>query len=109
MVLNTDELRDFKGTSEKTKSLVQKLSDATYLTPEVLDEIAHWKLLGQYARNAKRLAMNSPEDLSIITESVFECPPTTDLDVRLKVKMLKNLNGIGIGMASAILALRFPE
>jgi hypothetical protein len=110
MAINPDDLRKyFSGRSERTYGIVRRLNNLPSLTPEVLYEIAHWKLRDQYGRDEHNLVAISPGALKVITSTVFNYPPVTQPLFEFRVKKLKELPGIGIGMASAILALRFPE
>lgn len=100
-------LNGFKWKSAEADRLLERLRDKRCLSPEDLHCIAHWKLRGQYNRVRSQLMMNPPEQLSKITEAVFVSEPATLPHLGACVRKLKELEGVGIGLASAILALRF--
>lgn len=85
--------------------------DPMYLTRGELLEVAHWKLIGQYGRAAHHLEKNSAADIERVTAHAFafSAPDDPDLELDVRVQTLPVLPGVGMGVASAILALCSPE
>jgi len=102
-------LKGFKRKSKEADRLLRSLRAKHCLSPRDFHSIARWKLRGQYNRVLPLLMMNSPGQISNVTRVAFRPPePTTLSDLGARVKKLRELEGVGIGLASAILALRFP-
>ena len=95
--------------SQGTQILVSSLANASWLGIEQLVSVGHWKLRGQYARVAPRLLSNSVARLRSLTKGPVSSPPTGLTEVGFRIKELRKIEGVGMGMASAILALRFPH
>jgi hypothetical protein len=81
-----------------------------YLTKEELDKILHWKLRGQYGRLNHLLSANSDELIQKVTGLALSVEhPDADYELELRFKILTCLRGVGVPVASAILALIYPE
>ncbi|MEZ5125325.1 MAG: hypothetical protein R2826_03635 [Thermoleophilia bacterium] len=88
----------------------RKQRDPMYLTESEFFEVAHWKLINQYGRAKRYLESNSAERIEAITSRALSFrDPDPDIEMVGRVTMLRVLPGVGMGVASAILALCFPE
>jgi len=84
--------------------------DPFYLTKDELDEILHWKLRRQYRRSKHWQNANTPEIIKTITSAALAIDvPDFDYEVELRISILTCLRGVGVPVASAILALVYPE
>lgn len=81
------------------------------LTAEELEPVFRWKLGSQYGRVRKQLARNMVAAYQIVTRAAFEISDFDDpnRELELRVGLLCSLAGVGIGIASAILALVEPD
>lgn len=98
---------------EHTNGLKRRLAGASCLAAPLLDEILQWKLRGQYGRQrARRGGLTAPM-VRAVTALAFgpELAQNADQDTEaaLRLGVLCVLPGVGLGVASAILALRFPD
>jgi len=81
-----------------------------YLTLQEFDEILRWKLRKQYGRQRKLRAVNTDEVVRNITGAAFSVVhQDSDYEVELQVGILCTLRGVGVPVASAVLALVFPH
>lgn len=81
-----------------------------YLTAAEFDAILQWKLRGQYGRRAGIRQANTEDVVQIVTGAALSVShPDEDYEVELRLGILGSLRGVGIPVASAILALVFPE
>jgi hypothetical protein len=81
-----------------------------YLTRDELDPVFKWKLRSQYGRVRWRLKQNSDERCRVITRLAFSVTlDDKDLELELRTGILTMLHGVGVPVASAILALVDPE
>ncbi|GIV64636.1 MAG: hypothetical protein WHS83_05940 [Chloroflexus sp.] len=81
-----------------------------YLTLDEFDQILHWKLRGQYARQRERRKANTDEVVRTITKAALSLTvPDEDYEIELRFGILCALRGVSVPVASAILALVFPE
>jgi len=82
-----------------------------FLGASDLQPILHWKLGNQYGRVRARLAVNTDAEYREATRAAFAIayPADPDRETELRVAALTELSGVGIGVASAILALVDPE
>ena len=88
----------------------RKQRDPMYLTEGEFFEVAHWKLINQYGRAKRLLEDNSAERIEAVTSRALSfSDPDPDIEMVGRVTMLRVLPGVGMGVASAILALCFPE
>jgi hypothetical protein len=85
--------------------------DPLFLTQDEFFQVAHWKLIGQYGRAARHLEKNRAEQIEHVTGHAFafSAPGDPDLELEVRVQILRVLPGVGMGVASAILALCDPE
>ena len=81
-----------------------------FLTGEQLDRVFRWKLRGQYMRQSARRARNSEAAYRTVTEAVFKVVgPEFEYECALRLGLLSALPGLGIPVASAVLALTEPQ
>ena len=81
-----------------------------FLTQDEFFEVAHWKLISQYGRAARFLEQNTAERIERVTAMAFGfSDPDEDFMTAAHVSILRLLPGVGMGVASAILALCYPE
>ncbi|MGC8786100.1 MAG: hypothetical protein ACP5Q1_01585 [Anaerolineae bacterium] len=81
-----------------------------YLTSKEFDEILHWKLRGQYGRQQQRRKANTGNIIRTVTRAALSIThPDEDYEIELRLGILCCLRGVGVPVASAILALVFPE
>lgn len=81
-----------------------------YLTGDDLDKVLKWKLRGQYGRQFQRRKDNTDEIVKSVTELGLNiCHDDKNYELELRLKILTALHGVEIPVASAILALVYPE
>lgn len=81
-----------------------------YLTGEDFDKILKWKLRGQYGRQFQRRQDNTDEIVKSVTKLGLNiCHESKDYELELKLKILTVLHGVEIPVASAVMALVYPE
>lgn len=111
MVLRTA-ASDWEG-AEGLKSTLAGLKarrSPFYLTGVELEPVFRWKLISQYGRGKRHRDTNSDHAYRIATTAAFSVDEAdSDLDLELKVGFLTALRGVGVPVASAILALVEPE
>jgi hypothetical protein len=81
-----------------------------FLTAEELAKIFRWKLRGQYGGQAAFRAKNSDSAYRAVTEAVFKIVES-DLahECAVRLGLLRALPGIGVPVASSVLALTDPQ
>jgi hypothetical protein len=81
-----------------------------YLTLDEFDRVLQWKLRGQYGRQRERRKANTDDVIRVVTGAALSIEhPDTDYEIELRFGILCTLRGVGVPVASAILALVFPE
>ena len=104
---------DDYGLTEDLKAQFARLRDERhplYLTSEEFDKILHWKLRGQYGRQQERRRANTEEVIRTVTGAALSIiHPDEDYETELRLNILCSIRGVGVPVASAILALVFPE
>lgn len=81
-----------------------------YLAKSDFEEILRWKLDRQFGRQQKIRAVNTEEVISAITRLALTIThEDKDYQSELRIELLCALRGVGIPVASAILAVVFPE
>jgi hypothetical protein len=100
----------------ETEQLIAKLARlrlerrAMYLTAEEFDEILHWKLDRQYGRGEALRMPNTDTVIRIITNAALNITHVDeDYEIELRVGILCTLRGVGVPVASAVLALIYPD
>jgi thermostable 8-oxoguanine DNA glycosylase len=101
---------------EKTEQLKLKLlnlrksRNPMYLNLLEFDEILRWKLRNQFGRQGKLRAENTDTVVREVTRAVFSINHTDkDYETELKLGLLCTIKGVGVPVASAILALLLPN
>lgn len=81
-----------------------------YLTSEEFDQILRWKLRGQYGRRQEKRKANTEDVIRTVTGAALSVThPDEDYETELRLGILCSLRGVGVPVASAVLALVFPE
>jgi hypothetical protein len=81
-----------------------------FLTLEEFKEIAHWKLDRQLGRVARHYRPLTDEVIRTITQAAFSLYHENErLELELRFGVLSAVPGVGMGVASAVLALVYPE
>jgi len=81
-----------------------------YLTLDEFDRVLQWKLRGQYGRQRERRKANTDDVIRVVTGAALSIEhPDKDYEIELRFGILCTLRGVGVPVASAILALVFPE
>jgi hypothetical protein len=100
-----------------TVQLKAKLADLRrerqplYLNADEFEEILSWKLRYQIGRQRHIRAANTDEIIRAITGLALTIlhPHDKDYELELRVNTLCLLRGVGVPVASAVLALMYPE
>lgn len=80
------------------------------LTSSEFEEILHWKLRGQYGRQRVWRECNTEDVIRAVTGLALGIiHPDPDYEIELRVGALCTLRGVGVPVASAVLALVYPE
>lgn len=118
-MITADQLKPYRTNSddyaetERLKSLFAKLHQTRqpfFLTGDEFDAILRWKLRGQYGRQQKHRATNTPEIIEAITKLALNIThPDISYELELRVHLLCALRGVAVPIASAILALVYPN
>lgn len=81
-----------------------------YLTTSDLNQILKWKLRGQYGRQRKVRAKNTTRAIRAITTAAFAIRDRHPIrELELRVRVLCALHGVGVPVASAVLAVAEPR
>ena len=118
-MITADQIASFRTAAvdyDDTRLLKQKLADQRcerkplYLTLEEFEEIARWKLGQQSSRQGARRQANTEEVIRSVTGLALTIThPDPEYELELRLGILWALPGVGIAVASAILALVFPN
>jgi hypothetical protein len=103
--------RDYEKTEELKRRMAQLREQRTtfYLLSADLEPIFRWKLERQHGRTKAHFARNTESAYRSITQAAFainESDPSYEAELRLGV--LTSLRGVGVPVASAILAIAEP-
>ncbi len=103
---------DYQET-EAIKSRLRELRETRepfYLTAQDLDPIFRWKLRGQYERNRQYRDTNTDAVYRAVTQAAFAVrEPDGRYEAEVRLRVLSALRGVGVPVASAILALTEPD
>jgi len=81
-----------------------------YLTAADLERIFRWKLRGQFGRGQDQRDRNSDSAYRAVTQAAFAIrEPDLSYEAEVRLKVLCSLRGVGVPVASAILALAEPD
>ena len=101
---------------EKTKRLKEKLArvrrerQPLYLTDAEFEEVLQWKLGQQYGRQRERRSANTEETIRAVTGLALTITHSDkEYELELRMGILCALRGVAVPVASAVLALVFPE
>jgi len=99
--------------TEAIKSLLaikRQNSQGFYLNTEDFDRIVRWKLGQQLGRANHLLIQNAPNVIEETTRLALSVQiDNPEYEFQFRFAILTALKGVGTGVASAILALSFPE
>ena len=89
---------------------LKKERNPFFINKKDLEKILVFKLRGQYHRQVDQRNLNNDEVIKVVSKAAFEVVHTNnDYEIELKLNLLTSLKGIGVPVASAILALTYPE
>ena len=118
-MITADQIRPFRYASydyDETVALKKKLADLRqtrtpfYLTKLEFEEVLRWKLITQYNRQLAYRKPNTEEIVKSVTELALKIThEDKDYETELRVGILCTIRGVGVPVASAILALVYPE
>jgi hypothetical protein len=81
-----------------------------YLTGEELNRVFRWKLRGQHERTAAQRARNTEAVYRLVSQAVFQTVgPDLEYESVVRLGLLTALMGVGVPIASAVLALAEPQ
>lgn len=103
---------DFDETEQlKAKlALLHRERQPLHLTATEFEEILRWKLGQQIGRQRERRTANTDKIIRAITGLALTIThPDKEYELELRVNILCALRGVAIPVASAVLALAFPE
>jgi hypothetical protein len=99
--------------SERLKARLARARDKRvpfYLSRDEFLDICRWRLRDQYSRSARLLESSSEKRIKRTTQMAFACKDKdADFELAGRVTILRLLPGVGIGVASTILALCYPR
>lgn len=109
-------LRTSSDDFERTEQLKHKFARLRhmrrpfFLTAAEFDEILEWKLRGQYGRQRALREPNTDELIRAVTDFALTIShDDKDYELDLRVRALCILRGVSVAVASAVLALVFPD
>jgi hypothetical protein len=109
LLQNTDDNHETKRLLKKFTSLKSERAPF-YLTAKEFEEVLRWKLRSQYGRTSEKRKRNTPTLIETVTKAAFSIShPDEEMETRFKLHMLRTLIGVETAVASAILALCYPE
>lgn len=77
---------------------------------ETFQRIAEWKLRQQLGRTLKHRKKTTPELVALLSKCCWQAfHGDREVEARIRLHILTGLPGVGIGLASAILALTWPD
>jgi hypothetical protein len=81
-----------------------------FLTGEELNRVFRWKLRGQHERMAAQRTRNTEAAYRLISQAVFQIVgPDLEYESVVRLGLLTALTGVGVPIASAVLALAEPQ
>ncbi|MGD0766489.1 MAG: hypothetical protein ABR978_09340 [Dehalococcoidia bacterium] len=100
----------------ETESLKERLAHLRaqrcpfFLNKADFEEILRWKLRGQFGRQRARRAKNTSEIIRKVTRFALTIEHSDkEYELELRLAILCSLRGVDVPVASAVLALVFPE
>lgn len=99
--------------AERLKTRLARARDKRvplYLSRDEFLSICRWKLGNQYSRVGQQLESSSQKRIKRTTQMAFACKDKeAEFELAGRVTILRLLPGVGIGVATAILALCYPK
>ncbi|TSC71696.1 MAG: Uncharacterized protein G01um101438_950 [Parcubacteria group bacterium Gr01-1014_38] len=99
--------------TERLRGRLQELRTqraSFFLTRDEFEQILRWKLRGQYGRQQTLRAVNTEDVVRAVTGLALTLThEDPDYELELRFGILCALRGVSIPVASAILALTYPE
>lgn len=109
--LRTDSI-DYEETEQLKAELarLRRERQPLYLTAAEFEKILRWKLGQQIGRQRKRRSANTEEIIRQVTGLALTIThPDKEYELELRMGILCSLRGVAVSVASAVLALVFPE
>ncbi|MBI3957576.1 MAG: hypothetical protein HY328_02115 [Chloroflexi bacterium] len=103
---------DFDDTEQLKAKFAQlrRQRKPLYLTASEFENVLEWKLGQQIGRQRNLRAANTDELIRAVTEIALTIThPDKEYELELRTDILCALRGVGVPVASAVLALVFPE
>jgi hypothetical protein len=92
------------------KKINENISKYSCIKIDTFEEILKWKLRKQKGRTEKHRKYNTEEIINTITSSAIKIDhQKSNIRDQIRTSILMSIPGVGIGVASAVLALTFPE
>jgi len=114
-----DELRNYRGQANddaETQDLKERIRkamerrDPAYLNYDEFDQILEWKLKGQRGRTERLRQGNTEDIIQVVTSVALNIEhDDNDYELELRVNLLRSLRGVEVPVASAVLALVYPN
>ena len=118
-MISADDIRSLRGNqidAEDTIALKARIAhirlnrEPFYLTAGEFQSILEWKLGQQLGRGRKLRVANTDELIRAVTGFALTISHSDpDYEIELRIGALCLLRGVGVPVASAVLALAFPE
>jgi len=118
-MITLSEIRKYRVSStdlDETISLKKKFANLRltrkpfYLTYSEFDEILKWKLRSQYGRQQGARKANTEKIIQSVTGLALNIyHEDKDYEMQLRIDILSSIRGVGVPVASAVLALIFPD
>ena len=81
-----------------------------FLTGEEMNRVFRWKLRGQHERMAAQRARNTEAAYRLVSQAAFQIVgPDLEYEAVVRLGLLTALTGVGVPIASAVLALVEPQ
>jgi hypothetical protein len=108
-IIHTDDYKEAQNLIEEFKSK-KKIRIPFYLNADEFDRILRWKLDNQYGRSEKYRSNYTDKIIQQITRLALNIKhKDKDYEMELRVNLLCSLKGVAVPVASAILALVYPD
>jgi thermostable 8-oxoguanine DNA glycosylase len=92
------------------KKVKEDISKYGCIKIDTFENILKWKLRKQKGRTEKHRKYNTDDIINILTSSAIRIEhPNSNIMDQIRASVLMSIPGVGIGVASAILALTYPE
>lgn len=112
-ILPLREASDDYSHTEKIKARFNAIKDyrvPLYINLKEFDEILLWKLRNQYGRQKDLRRMNTESVVQDVTRLALSIQhEDKEYETELKIGLLCSIKGVGVPVASSILALIFPN